>query len=98
MLHPSLQNGFGVRRRAVRLRPERAAHGDVVIDLTVVGDPGAGSGVGHRLVTGVTQVEDGEARVGQAEATAGRRGDHLNAGVVRPAVAQGALHPHQERW
>jgi hypothetical protein len=78
-----------VEHLAIEDDPVRLAGG--AIDLPVTGDA-----VGHRLVAGRTEIEDRQPGVQQhrrgVAAQRVRRGHHLRAGVIGPAVAHGREH------
>ena len=79
-------------RKACPSRSSSAAQQRVVVELAVVGDPGAPVAGGHRHVAGGGEVDDREPRRAQAG-----RAEQLLAAVVGPAVMLRRVHAPHER-
>ena len=77
--------GIGLAAEEMSGRLELVAQLDVVVDLTIVDDPVALIGIGHRLPGRVGQVDDAEPPMAQRH-RAGNAVEYPPAGSVRPAV------------
>ena len=85
-----MDDRFGVAPRsiAVPLRLEARPQRRVVVDLAVEGDPHAAVLVGHRLLAGRADVDDGETPVREADGAVDEQ-----TGAVGTAMAQHIAHP-----
>ena len=90
VLFVQMDDRFGVAARSIAmpLRLEAGPQRGVVVDLAVEGDPHAAVLVGHRLLAGRADVDDGQAAMREADGAVDEQ-----TGAVGTAMGQHIAHP-----